>query len=110
MFVFMKSHEDFINFLISIENEFDCPEEFERCFGFQRNFDENTGEILESVKEYDERTNGKFKGEPVSYPSVIYFVNDSGNDRFGISKIKIYDYSPIPMKELELEFMKYKKI
>ena len=108
MFIFVKSHEDFVNFVISVEDNFDCPEEFERCFGFERKFDENSGEILESVKEYNERK-GFFGHEPLSYPSVIYFINESGEDRFGKTRLRIYDYQAIPMKELEPEFTRYRK-
>jgi len=102
MIIFVKSHEDFVNFVTSVENNFSCPEEFEHYFGFERKFNEDSGEILESIEEYDKRK-GFFKSEPSSYPSVICFINDSNEDaRANKFTVRIYDYEPIPLGELGL--------
>ena len=54
------------------ENFFSSPEAYEEYYGFQRNWNEETGEILESVREYYNR-GGKFTELPEKYPCVVYF-------------------------------------
>lgn len=91
MFAFLKSHEDFIKFLLSVEDKFSCIEDFESCFGFELNYDDATEEYTESITDYDKR-GGKFMNEPNVYPCVTYFMYDVSTDRFGRSKIEIFDY------------------
>lgn len=68
----MKSENDMVDFIENVLNFFECPEDYESYFGFERKWDEETGDILESVTEYYSR-GGKFENIPYKYPSVIYF-------------------------------------
>lgn len=67
-----KSKEDMIEFIIKVENFFSCPEDYESYFGFNRNWDKDTGDILETVEEYYMR-GGEFENIPDQYPCVINF-------------------------------------
>ena len=68
----IKSEEDMIDFMENTERFFGCPEEYEDYYGFKRKYDEETGEILETTREYYDR-GGSFKNIPDKFPSVIYF-------------------------------------
>lgn len=68
----IQSYEDMINFIVEVENMFDCPEDYEEYFGFERKWNEESGDILETTREYYERE-GKFTKIPDRYPCVIYF-------------------------------------
>lgn len=76
----IESENEMIDFIDKVQNFFGCPEDYEAYFGFERNWDEETGDILESVKEYYDR-GGKFENIPDRYPCVIYFgvVDFDGN-------------------------------
>ena len=45
---------------------------YESYFGFERKWNEETGQILETTREYYDR-GGKFTNIPDKYPCVIYF-------------------------------------
>lgn len=66
---------EMINFIEMVQRYFDCPEYCEEYFGFSPNVDNNTGEILETIREYYER-GGEFSNIPDKYPCVIYFPID----------------------------------
>lgn len=66
------SEEEMIQFIEKTENFFGCVEEYEAYYGFERKWDEETGEVLETVREYYNRS-GKFENIPDKYPCVIYF-------------------------------------
>ena len=68
----IKSEEEMIQFIEKTENFFGSPEEYELYFGFERKGDEETGDILESTREYYNR-GGDFKDIPDKYPCVVYF-------------------------------------
>lgn len=70
----VKSKDEMINLVESFERYFDCIEDYERYFGFALEWDEETGEVLKTVKEYYE-CGGKFTNIPDKYPCVIYFAN-----------------------------------
>ena len=76
----IESENDMIDFIERAQNFFGCPEDYEAYFGFERNWNEETGDVLESVKEYYDR-GGKFENIPDKYPCVIYFgvVDFDGN-------------------------------
>lgn len=76
----IKTESDMIDFIEKARNTFDCPEEYEEYFGFKRNWDEATGDILETTREYYER-GGKFTKIPNKYPCVIYFSMMDYNTR-----------------------------
>lgn len=68
----IESENKMIEFIEKTEHFFDCPEEYESYFGFERKWDEGTGEILETTREYYDR-DGRFINIPDKYPCVIYF-------------------------------------
>ena len=68
----IKSENEMIGFIEKTEHFFDSPEEYESYFGFERKWDEETGEILETTREYCGR-GGRFTNIPDKYPCVIYF-------------------------------------
>lgn len=68
----IKSEKEMVDFIEKAQNFFGCPEDYEAYFGFERKWNEETGDILESVQEYYARS-GKFKDIPDKYPCVIYF-------------------------------------
>lgn len=76
----IKSENDMIDFIEKAQYFFECPEEYESYFGFERKWDEGTGEILETTIEYYDR-GGKFNNIPDKFPCVIYFgiVDFDGN-------------------------------
>ena len=61
-----------VDFIEKTKSFFECPEKYESYFGFERRWDEETGEILETTKEYYDR-DGKFNNIPDKFPCVIYF-------------------------------------
>ena len=68
----IKSLDDMISFIEKTQNFFDSPESYEEYYGFERNWNEETGEILETVREYYNR-GGVFDNIPTKYPCVIRF-------------------------------------
>ena len=66
------SIDEMITFIEKTENFFGCPEDYESYYGFERNWNEDTGDILETVREYYNR-GGKFENIPTEYPCVIRF-------------------------------------
>lgn len=71
-----------IGFIEKVQNFFGSTEEFEWYFGLERKWDEETGEVLETVREYCNR-GGDFKYIPDKFPCVIYFgvVDFDGRNR-----------------------------
>lgn len=69
---YIASEQEMIDFIIKVSNFFDSPEGYEEYFGFERQYDEDTGKILETVQEYYNR-GGKFANIPTSYPAIIVF-------------------------------------
>ena len=61
-----------------VQQYFDCPEYCEEYFGFSPNVDNNTGEVLETIREYY-KCGGEFTNIPDKYPCVIYFPFDDIN-------------------------------
>ena len=68
----IKSLDDMIAFIEKTENFFGSPEDYEQYYGFEKKWDEETGEILETVREYYNR-GGTFTNIPTQYPCVIRF-------------------------------------
>lgn len=78
----INSKDEMIDFIEKVENFFGCPEDYEDYFGMDRNWDENTYEALETIREYYNR-GGEFTNIPDKYPSVIYFpYGDVSNDSY----------------------------
>lgn len=63
---------DMVKFIEMVKNRFKCPEDCEKYFGFSPNVDDDTGKVLETIREYYKR-GGKFTNIPNKYPCVIYF-------------------------------------
>lgn len=68
----INSLDEMITFIKRSRGNFSCIEDFEDYYGFQRAFDEDTGEILETIDEYYQ-SGKRFDKTPDKYPSVIYF-------------------------------------
>lgn len=66
---------DMVKFIEMVKNRFKCPEDCEKYFGFSPNVDDDTGKVLETIREYYKR-GGKFTNIPNKYPCVIYFPID----------------------------------
>lgn len=83
----IKSKEEMVQFIEKTEHFFDCPESYEAYFGFERNWNEETGEILETIREYCDR-GGEFDCIPDKFPCVIYFgVVDFDGERLNDEKL-----------------------
>lgn len=68
----IKSENEMIEFVEKTEHLFRCPEEYEDYFGFERKWNKETGEILETTREYYDRGE-RFVNVPDKFPCVIYF-------------------------------------
>lgn len=83
----INSKEEMVSFIERTENFFLAPEYYEEYYGFRRKFDEETGEILETTREYYNR-GGKFSKIPDKYPCVVYFpLVDLDSDDVGGYKL-----------------------
>lgn len=67
----IRNIDEMITFICRTEYVFNCPEEYELYYGFQRRWNEETGDILETTREYYNR-GGVFEKIPDKYPCVIY--------------------------------------
>ena len=67
----IHDEEEMIRFIEKTENFF-TAENYESYYGFERLWNEETGDILETVREYYNR-GGKFRNIPTKYPAVIFF-------------------------------------
>ena len=68
MFKLINNIDEYKQFILSVRDEFNCEEEWEQFFGFELKWDEETGEILETLEEYK----GNIKYKPNSFPSIVY--------------------------------------
>lgn len=66
---------EMVDFMEMVEKYFDCHESLEEYFGFTPNANDDTGKVLETIREYHER-GGEFTNIPDKYPCVIYFPID----------------------------------
>lgn len=83
----IESENEMIDFINKTKSFFKCPEEYESYFGFERKWDEDTGQILETTKEYYDR-GGKFNNIPNKFPCVIYFgIVDFDGERMNNEKL-----------------------
>ena len=86
------NRNDFIQFANDIKEDFGCVEDWEYNFGFQLNWNKDTGEILETLDEWSQDKNNRMKYEPNSYPCTCYYLNETSSDKFGTTKCFIFDY------------------
>lgn len=83
----IRSENEMIDFIEKTENFFSSPESYEEYYGFEPKWDEGTGEVLESAREYYSR-GGKFTNIPNKYPCVIYSAyGDLDNESYNESKL-----------------------
>lgn len=68
----IKTRDDMIDFIVKTYVFFDSVEDYENYYGFERSWNETTGDLLETVGEYYER-GGEFENIPDKYPCVIHF-------------------------------------
>lgn len=85
-----NNRDDFVEFVEDCRTLFSSTEEWEGFFGFELKFDEDTGEDLETVKEYADRKS--FYEEPTSYPAIAFCAIDSTMSRFGVDKIRVFEW------------------
>lgn len=71
----IRDKKEMINFIEMVQQYFGNPEYCEKYFGFSPNIDDDTGEVLETIREYYDR-GGEFLNIPDKYPCVIYFPID----------------------------------
>lgn len=83
----IKSENEMIDFIEKAEHFFTCTENYELYFGFERKWDEETGEVLETTREYYDR-GGSFNYIPDKFPCVIYFgIVDFDGERLNNDKL-----------------------
>lgn len=89
-----NSRDDFLSFVESVRNSFDCAEEWESFFGFSLPTDEE-GNELQSLKEYAEYYD--IGNEPWSYeyPVIAYCNFANNHDRFGNLRVRVFDVIPL---------------
>lgn len=84
----IDSMNEMIDFVEKTENFFGCEEIYGEYYGFQRNWDEETGKVLETVREYYNR-GGKFTELPDKFPCVVYFSYcDTENESYEYDGLK----------------------
>lgn len=73
MFKIIKDYEQYKQFIQSTFDDFGCPEEWEDFFDFKLKWNEETGELLETIEEYQ----GIIRNCPESFPCVLWYTNDT---------------------------------
>lgn len=91
----ISSMDDMVSFINKSETMFNCTEDFEMYWGFERNWNEDTGDILETTEEYYKR-GGEFENIPDEFPCAIYF--DWEKEHYDLVFDKKYDSLPISNK------------
>lgn len=87
-FLYIKDRQEYIKFIDSVQDKFGCIEDWESFFGFNLKWDEKTGEVLETIFEYQ----GEIEYCPNSFPAIVYSLFDEGKDRVGDFQIRIIDF------------------
>ena len=65
----IKNLQEYKQFIKSTYDDFKCDEDWMDFFGFDLKWNEETGEILETIEEY----NGEIKLIPKSFPCVLSY-------------------------------------
>lgn len=95
--------------LQSLRDKFSCEEEWEEYFGFSLKWNEDTGEVLETLMEHQ----GQLENAPEEddYPVICTYLFDGSiiYDRLcGDIEIKLFDWEPLKnMKEQRFERTSY---
>ena len=90
-FIYLKSRDDYVKFIHDVQDKFDCNEDWESFFGFNLKWDEETGEVLESIFDYK----GNIGYCPNSFPAIVYYLFDSTKDRMGNFNIRIVEFATV---------------
>lgn len=93
MLQIINNKDEMIQFIKSKHNDFGCNEDWEYFFGFELKWDRETGEILETIDEYQ----GEFTKIPKDeeYPVVVAYNIERTYDRFGNVSLQLYDWISI---------------
>ena len=91
MFTKINNYNEYKKFVESVKEEFECIEDWEYFFGFNLKWNEETGEVLETMEEYE----GDIEYKPEKYPCIIYSLFKS--ERLNIrdrdeTKMQIVDW------------------
>lgn len=102
MLKLIKSPQEMFDFIKSVQNDFDSIEEYEEWFDFSLNWDETTGEILETIDDYTDR-GGWFGDVPRKneYPVVICYINEKSRDRYGNIGCAMWDWISVKGDNVE---------
>lgn len=75
----IKNLQEYKEFIQSTYDDFKCDEDWMDFFGFELKWDEDTGEILETIEEYQ----GEIKLIPKSFPCVLSYECNKLWNRLG---------------------------
>lgn len=99
MFKLINNLNDYKKLIHELEKEFECTEEWQDFFGFELKWNEETGEVLETIMEYE----GDIKYIPKSFPCIVYSTFEKSFDRSGDFKVQLFDF-------IEIDKLKGEKI
>ena len=89
----LNNRNDFVKFVKTKRDDFDCIEDWENFFGFQLQYDDETESYIETVEEFAQ--NGYFDNEPTDFPCILYYVISKSFDSLGSIDIEVYDWIPL---------------
>lgn len=100
MFKVIKDLNEYKQFMQSTYDDFPCQEEWEDNFGISLKWDQETGEVLETLDEYK----GGIKVCPEEFPCVVHYMSEVAEDyRTGELTIRQLDW--ISLKEINNKLM-----
>ena len=88
-FKLVRTKEEYIKFINDVQDKFGCNEDWEDFFGFKLKWNEETGDVLETIFEYQ----GELRYCPDSFPAIVYYLFDNKEDRLGNCGIRILDFT-----------------
>lgn len=90
IFKIINNIDEYKEFINSVQNEFECIESWQDFFGFELKWNEETGELLEIIQEYQ----GEIKNKPDKFPCILYSnIIWVGSNRLSASKdLHIIDF------------------
>ena len=103
MFKIVNNLQEYKKFIQEVEDKFDCVEQWQNFFGFELDWNEETGEVLETIEEYK----GEISYKPNEFPAIIYSLFEVVKDyRVGDMDIRVVDF--ISINEIEKEIVNEK--
>lgn len=94
----IKNFEEYKALIKSTEDKFECHEDWEEFFGFELEWDHETGEILESFDDYK----GTFRECPESFPAIVQCVVEKEQD-FRTGDLFVRQLNWITLEEIHNE-------